>query len=30
MFAALSERKDPTEELIFATNLIKCVMDYMK
>ena len=30
MCAALSERKDPTEELIFATNLIKCVMDYMK
>lgn len=30
MCAALSERKDPTEELIFATSLIKCVMDYMK
>lgn len=30
MCAALSERKDPTEELIFATNLIKCVMDYIK
>lgn len=30
MCAALSERKDPTEELIFATSLIKCVMDYIK
>lgn len=30
MCAALSERKDPTEELKFATNLIKSVMDYIK
>ena len=30
MCAALSERKDPTEELKFATNLIKSVIDYIK
>ena len=30
MCAGLSERKDPTEELKFATNLIKTVMDYIK
>ena len=30
MCAALSERKDPTEELKFAPNLIKSVMDYIK
>ena len=30
MCAALSERKDPSEELKFATNLIKSVMDYIK
>lgn len=30
MCAALSERKDPTEELKFATNLIKSVMEYIK
>ena len=30
MCAALSEKKDPTEELKFATNLIKSVMDYIK
>ena len=30
MCAALYERKDPTEELKFATNLIKSVMDYIK
>lgn len=30
MCAALSERKDPTEELKFATNLMKSVIDYIK
>ena len=30
MCAALSERKDPSEELKFATNLIKSVIDYIK
>ena len=30
MCAALSEKKDPTEELKFATNLIKSVIDYAK
>lgn len=30
MCAALSERKDPTEELEFATRLIKEVVDYAK
>lgn len=30
MCAALSEKKDPTEELKFATFLIKSVMDYLK
>lgn len=30
MCAALSEKKDPTEELKFATKLIKSVMDYAK
>lgn len=30
MCAALSEKKDPTEELKFATHLIKSVMDYIK
>lgn len=30
MCAALSEKKDPTEELKFATKLIKSVIDYAK
>ena len=30
MCAALSEKKDPTEELTFATKLIKSVIDYAK
>lgn len=30
MCAALSEKKDPTEELKFATFLIKSVMDYLR
>ena len=30
MCAALSEKKDPTEELKFATKLIKSVIDYTK
>ena len=30
MCAALSEKKDPTEELKFATKLIKSVIDYSK
>ena len=30
MCAALSEKKDPTEELKFATKLIKSVVDYAK
>lgn len=30
MCAALSEKKDPTEELIFATDLIKSVMNHTK
>lgn len=30
MCAALSEKKDPTEELKFATYLIKSVIDYIK
>lgn len=30
MCAALSEKKDPTEELEFATFLIKSVMDYLR
>lgn len=30
MCAALSEKKDPTEELAFATYLIKSVSDYIK
>ena len=30
MCAALSEKKDPTEELEFATKLIKSVIDYTK
>lgn len=30
MCAALSEKKDPTEELQFATYLIKSVMDYLR
>jgi len=30
MCAALSEKKDPTEELKFASYLIKSVMDYIK
>ena len=30
MCAALSEKKDPTEELIFATKLIKSIISYAK
>lgn len=30
MCAALSEKKDPTEELNFASNLIKSIIDYVK
>lgn len=30
MCAALSEKKDPTEELEFATHLLKSIMDYVR